>query len=46
LQHAAVAQRHQIRLPSCIGGLEDTDRIDPVGRRPPGGMRVAARSVA
>jgi hypothetical protein len=46
LQHAAIAQRHQIRLPSHIGGLENADRVLPLRRRPPGGMRVAGRGVA
>ena len=46
LQHAAIAQRHQIRLPSRIGGLENADRVGSLRRRPPGGMRVAGRGVA
>ena len=41
LQHAAIAQRHQIRLPGRVGGAQDADRVRPARMRPPAGMRIA-----
>jgi len=46
LQHAAIAQRHQIRLPRRVGSVQDADRIRPAGMRPPAGMRIARHVVA
>jgi hypothetical protein len=46
LQHAAVAQRHQIRLSSRIGGAKDADRVRSLRMRPPCGMRVAGCRIA
>ena len=46
LQHAAIAQRHQIRLPGRIGGAQDADRVRPLRMRPPAGMRIARHAVA
>ena len=46
LQHAAIAQRHQIRLPVRVGSVQDADRVRPTRMRAPAGMRIARHAVA
>jgi len=46
LQHAAIAQRHQLRLARRIGGAKDADRIRSIMGRPPAGVLVAGHGVA
>jgi hypothetical protein len=46
LQHPAITQRHQIRLPSCIGGAKDANRVGSIRSCSPSGVRVPAHGVA
>src|SRR5215469_16221742 len=45
LQHAAIAQRHQVGLPGGIGGAKNADRIRSIRTRPPGRMLIPGHSV-
>jgi len=46
LQHAAIAQRHELRLPRRIRGVKDGDRVGPARTRAPRRVRVACHAAA